>query len=106
MRGGSRNDVSVVLNMKGIAAKHEVSKTQIEEGIEKKIAAEINFSPEVFMAAESQAQKLSQVKGGEPLIAGLLLLVGRLADGSSDKESKGEEKAGIGGLLTKLTKKS
>ncbi|MCB9989621.1 MAG: AAA family ATPase [Rhodospirillales bacterium] len=106
LRGGSHDDVSLVLNMKGISPKHEVSKAQIEEGIDKKIAAEIAFSPDVFLAAESQAEKLSVTKGGDVLIANLLLLVRRIAGGAAEKEEKVDEKGGIGSFLNKLTKKS
>lgn len=112
LRGGSVEEVDVIINMSGIAPKHEVPKAQIEEGLERKVAAVLPFDPALFIRTESEAKKLSDDKAGHGIVEKIMPLVRKvLASAGSESvagndDAEEDKKGGIGGLLTKLKVKS
>lgn len=108
LRGGTSDAIDLVLNMQGYALKHEVPKSQIEEGLDRKIDASIPFDSGLFVRTESEARKLDETKTGSenvdkllPLIKKVLTLSGtETAVENTDKDSKG-----LGGFFSKLKAK-
>jgi pilus assembly protein CpaE len=105
LRGSSDQAVDVVVNMTDIA-KAEVSLKQIEEGLDRKVAAEVPFDPDLFIKAESEGRKISEEKTGGPIIDKLVLLARKVvsvAAGAGPVEST-ETKKGLGKLMSKKKK--
>jgi pilus assembly protein CpaE len=106
LRGGSDGDVDVIINMSGLAPKHEVTKAQIEEGLERKGLTVIPFDPALFLSTESEAKKLGADKGGAAIVEKMLPMARKVvARGGVEtvvSEDSGEKKGGLGGLLGKL----
>ncbi len=106
LRGGSSDAAEIVVNMQGYAAKNEVSKSQIEQGLDHRISAMVPFDAELFTRTESQGKKLHEDKEGSLIVDRLLKLVkGVLSDSGGDDKPDEEKKSGIGGLFTKLKAK-
>ncbi len=111
LRGGSHAVVDIIVNMVGMSPKHEVSKAQIEAGLERPAAAIIPFDPDLFISIESAATKMSEDKNGREIVNKLLPLARRvLADTGSEAatgmtEPEEEKKSGLGGILQKLKSK-
>lgn len=107
LRGGNNDAVDVIVNMQGYSTKNEVSKTQIEQGLDRRIAAILPFVADTFAAAESQSKKMQQDKEGASITDKLLKIVrGALGNtGSDTARDDDDKKSGIGGLLTKLKAK-
>lgn len=112
IRGGSEDATHVIVNMTGLTSKYEVSKAQIEQGLECKPAVFIPFDPELFVSAESEARKMTSTKEGRgivdklmPLMRRVLSTTGSESAATADEDAR-DRKGGIGGLLTKLKSKS
>ncbi|MBU0859427.1 MAG: type II secretion protein ATPase, partial [Alphaproteobacteria bacterium] len=105
LRGGGDAGLDLIINMQGLAPKHEVSKAQIEEGLERKASAVIVYDPALFLSTESGAKRLTADKAGATIVDALLplarkVLSGVLHDsGANDDDGK---KGGLGGLIGKL----
>lgn len=107
LRGGSNKAAEVLVNMHGFAPKNEVSKAQIEQGLDRRISAVFSFDPDLFVSVETQGKKIHKDKEGQ-LIAERLLKIIRdtLGDGGTEGVKTDEDKkAGLSGLLTKLKAK-
>ncbi len=108
IRGGSIEEVEVVLNMQGFCSKFEVPKGQINEGLEKPPSVTIPFDPDIFVSTESEAARLGAHKDGGEIMQALLAPIRKIlsvpaGDAVNDDGKKG---GGIGRLLTKLKAKS
>jgi len=99
LRGGSTDDVAMIVNMQGLSAKNEVSIKDAEEAMDFKVRTTIPFTPEAFMAQESASQKLSQNSQGASILKDhiLPLLTGFVDAGEEDVQIP--EKASGGGFL-------
>ena len=107
LRGDGESSVDVILNMKGIAPKHEVSKTQIKDALEQQPAAVIDFAPALFVATESEGRKLSLQKDGETAVFELMKpIMDTLGIQKAPVETEKKATKGVGGLLDKLKSKS
>lgn len=107
LRGGEDDTIKVIVNMNGQSKKTEVSKVQIEEGLERKVDAFLPYEPTLFMDKESQAEKLYQDKTGRDIMDTLLPLFSGMLPGTDAKESaKDSDKGGLGGLLGALKRKA
>lgn len=105
IRGGNANVVDIVVNMQGYSAKNEVSKGQIEQGLDHSLAALVPFDPDLFTRAESQGKKLHQDKDGALITERLQRIVRQvLADTGSDSLKPVEDEDKKGGLTQLLTK--
>ena len=107
LRGDTETSVDIILNMKGIAPKHEVPKAQIKAALEQPISATIDFDPALFVSTESESKKLHLQKGGEVAITELMGPIMDILD--IQKAPAAEEKKsvkGVSGLLDKLKSKS
>ena len=106
IRGNSDEGIDVVLNMQGYAAKHEVGKNQIEQGLDRKLGAVLPFDPALFAAIETEGRKLHADKDGEAVTAQLMPLILRSLSASPEEEhDAGDKKAVLSGLLTRFKKK-
>ncbi|MCB1556395.1 MAG: type II secretion protein ATPase [Alphaproteobacteria bacterium] len=109
LRGGSETDISLILNMRGIGAKNEVPKKQIQEGVEQDIIADIAFNPALFFKTEAEGRKWSGVKEGAVIVESLLPLVQDMlavlpgGDEPGGKGKTGKQAGVLGGLLGKLS---
>lgn len=107
LRGGSNKAAEILVNMHGFAPKNEVSKSQIEQGLDRRVSAMISFDPDLFVSVETQGKKIHKDKEGQQIAERLLKILRDVLGGSTTEISKGDEdkKAGLGGLLTKLKAK-
>lgn len=107
LRGGEDDASLLILNKKDLSPKAEVSKTQIEQGVEYKLSAIIPFLPDTFLAAEGAGQPLTTQKGGEEIVQALLALIGDLVGvKAGDGEPKKAGKGGVSALLDKIMTKT
>ncbi len=105
LRGNSDEGVDVVLNMHGIA-KHEVGRSQIEQGLDRKLGGVIGFDPGLFAGIETEGRKLHSDKNGELVTAQLMpVILKALKMTSDDTADFGNKKTGITGILNRLKTK-
>lgn len=107
LRGGSNEAADIVVNMQGYSGKNEVSKAQIEQGLDRRISAVIPFDADLFTSTESQGKKLHEHKEGAPISERLLKIIRHvLADtGGEPAKTEDDKKGGLSQLLTKLKAK-
>lgn len=111
LRGGTaEKEVKIIVNKQKEASKGEVTKAQIEEGLERSVDLEIAFDANLFSETENEQKKLSEVKGGEKITEGLIELIRGVIPTSplsaASNDTKETKDGGIGGFLNKLTAKS
>jgi len=68
VRGGSEDSLSLVINMQGLSAAHEVKGSDIAKVMEMTPSAVIPFDPKVFLAGESEGRKITQSKDGKAIL--------------------------------------
>ncbi len=95
LRGGSDAEVSFVLNMVGIAGAGEVSKSDIQIALERKPDLFIPFDPKLFISAESETKHLTDIKGGNEVIADLLGLLKKSVPIEIKHEATKSDKGGF-----------
>lgn len=107
LRGGSNEAAEVIVNMQGNSGKNEVSKAQIEQGLDRKIDIVLPYEADLFAAAESQSRKMTLDKAGigiaEKLLASVRGVLGNTGADSVREDEGG--KSGLGGLLSRLKSK-
>ncbi|MCB1592137.1 MAG: type II secretion protein ATPase [Alphaproteobacteria bacterium] len=105
LRGGDKDDLSLIINRMGQVKGHEVSLHEIEKAVELSPAASIPYLPNLFMANESNMRNVLSDKDGQDILKGSLLSIIRktVASDSEDYiDEKSEKKSGLlGSLLTK-----
>ena len=107
LRGGSIEDVEVITNMAGYAPKFEVSKAQIQEGLERSPSVVIPFDPGLFLNTESEALKLGEQKSGDEVVQNILRVLHKtLLVSADDLSGQDNKKGGIGQFFSKLKAKS
>jgi hypothetical protein len=93
--------------MQGNSGKNEVSKAQIEQGLDRKIDIVLPYEADLFAAAESQSRKMTLDKAGigiaEKLLASVRGVLGNTGADSVREDEGG--KSGLGGLLSRLKSK-
>lgn len=106
LRGGADDNIDVIINMHNLAPKHEVPKAQIEDGLERKVGAVIEFDPGLFVSTESAARKLTADKAGAAIVDAMLPLARKVLAiaGTPENVQEDDGRKGIGGLLSKLKK--
>lgn len=103
IRGGDADDIQLLINMQGLAAKNEVSKADIEAAMEMDVAAFVPFEPAVFLGNESESKKLTEDKDGRAIIEeNLLPLIGLSGPATMQKSKDGGL---LDGFLSKLSPK-
>lgn len=102
LRGGEGDEIKLIINMQGLSSANEVSKSDIETALEASPALMIPFDPKIFMTAESQAKKLSEVKGGDKIILDVMSLLTEPEGLVAETE---KSKGGLGGFLDILKTK-
>ena len=107
LRGGNNDAADVIVNMQGYSSKNEVSKAQIEQGLDRRIATVLPFVADTFAGAESQSKKMQSDKEGVGIADKLLKAVRNVLSGTGSDVVRDDDdkKSGIGGLLTKLKAK-
>lgn len=105
MKGGSTEDIDLIVNMQGMDKANEVPVKDIEAAMEMKVSAKVPYSNDVFLKSETDGQTILQTKEGERLVREILLPlaqkslhVGASAGADADKEQTGM----LGGFLKKL----
>lgn len=110
IRGGSDKEVDVIVNMTGLSSKNEVSKTQIEQGLERKNITYLPFDPDLFLGIEGEAGKLTNEKEGAAIVNKLMPMaakvLGTAVDSQAMEDTDGKKGGGLGSFLTKLKAKS
>ncbi len=107
LRGGNNDAADVIVNMQGYSSKNEVSKAQIEQGLDRRIVTVLPFVADTFAGAESQSKKMQSDKEGVGIADKLLKAVRNVLSGTGSDVVRDDDdkKSGIGGLLTKLKAK-
>lgn len=109
LHGGAMHGVELVINMQGMVPGKEVPKNDIKAAMDREPSLVVPFDPKVFYSAEVEGKNLSQVKGGELIIEGLLPLARKVVKNSSEKQTdseSGNENGLLGQVLNKLKNKS
>lgn len=107
LRGGAQDNAEVIVNMQGYSSKNEVSKDQIEQGLDRKINVVLPYDADAFAAAESQSRKMTLDKTGAVVSERLLSAVRGILNIAGADAGRGEEdkKNGLGGLFSMLKTK-
>jgi len=109
IRGGSADDLSLVLNMQGAAPSSEVSKPDTELAMEMKIGLSVQYDPKIFMPLESEGKSIVEDKAGKTLVDTLFapFVKNSLGFKRSDESTEKPEEGGklLSGLLGKIGKK-
>ena len=109
LRGGSADEVSLLINRRGLSKADEVPDGDIQVAIDRKPSGSIPFLPGLFMGFESEARQILSDKEGSVVLHSTLLplmqkMVGGAGEGAAgDKDDK--KSSLLGGFLTKLTTK-
>lgn len=104
LRGGSDQDVELVINKVGEAAGLEVSAAEIQGAMGRKPSLSIAFSPKIFAGMEAQGKKITDLPEAEDVVSSLLdllrklLRVEGLKDAVDNKKTSGSEGM-LGNLL-------
>lgn len=113
LRGGSGDDVHVVINMQGLSPNNEMKKADIEKALEISPSLYLPFDPKTFISVECADQNFASDKDGIILLKNQIVpfLKNVLRIGNSGQEAAvkdaGDKNAGLlGGLLGKLGSKS
>lgn len=105
LRGGGKDELSLVINRAGQAKNYEVTSHEIQKAVELAPSASVPYLPALFMGYESQLRQVLQDKEGLEILKGALLPVIRrivAKDGDGYAEEKGDKKSGLlGSFLTK-----
>ncbi len=102
--------LSLILNQKGIQGKKEIGNKEIEEMLDQKLDAVIDFQPELIAGIKSEGKKLTSENDGRLMIEQLIKTLNKTIAGldsksdASDADKKSSQ--GIGQMLKKLTGKS
>jgi hypothetical protein len=96
--------------MAGMSSRAEIPAAQIEEGLDRKIGASIDFDPDLFMRTENEGQKLFADGKGADIVIQLLALVRKTIfgndGGNTTANENADQKSGLRGWITKLKAKS
>ncbi|MCB1682577.1 MAG: type II secretion protein ATPase [Rhodospirillales bacterium] len=105
LRGGDKNDVSLIINKTGMAKSYEVTPHEIQKALEVAPATSVPYLPALFLGHESNARQiLSDKEGLEILKHSLLPVLKKTITVASDgyPDEKSEKKSGLlGSFLTK-----
>jgi Flp pilus assembly CpaE family ATPase len=109
IRGGEDEDVSLFMNMAGLAAANELSSADILKAMELEVKASVLFDPKIFVKLESEAASLSEDKAGKDIYTNTILPfavdIFKL-EGRSGEQVAGGSSGVFSGLLGKIGKKS
>lgn len=106
LRGGSLEEIEVVVNMVGHAPRFEVPKDQIQQGLERPPSVIIPFDPNLFVNTESESLKLGEQRGGGEILHGLLQALEKTLAVPIPNAQSEDKKSGIVQILTRLKAKS
>lgn len=108
LRGGSKDDVSLVVNKLGLSKNYEMPIHDIEKAIDIAPSAVVANAASLFLGNETNIKKiLTDREGSEIIKSALLPILRKTISIDSDGIGSGEgKKSGLlGGFLTKLTSK-
>ncbi len=107
VRGGQKDDISLVLNMQGMSKAHEVDRAGIAEALEVTPSLVLDYIPALFMKYESDVEKMLSDKDGEALSKIFLPLLKKViaVDGASEDKGKEGGSGILGGFLSKMGSK-
>ncbi len=102
LRGGEGDEIKLVINMQGLFPANEVAKKDIEVALEAVPALFVPYDPKIFLVAESQGKKVSDMKGGEKIMSDILALITK---NGQEEAGKDKTKGALGGFLDILKAK-
>lgn len=107
IRGGSRDELSLVVNKQGISKAHEVDGSAISEALEFEPSLSLSHMPSLFLKYESDIEKIFSDKEGETLATAFLPILQKVIKGDilSGEDKKDTTSGFLGGFLDKLTAK-
>lgn len=109
LRGGSVENIRLLITMQGMAGAHEVPKADIRQAMDFDPSGYVPFDPKLFVRSENDALSLLKDPQGAAFVKTILLpLVQNIlsADGEDLKAAPSAKPAGfIGGILSKLSQK-
>ncbi len=107
VRGGDNDDVSLIVNKVGISKAHEVSSGDIEDALEVKPSAYVDYNPALFMKHESEIKSFISDKDASPVVTEFLAILQKhIPSNNQDLKDNGKDKSGvISSFLSKLTSK-
>lgn len=110
LRGGSLQNIELLINMAGFGDGQEVPSKDIESVMEYKPSGIIPFDPKIFMQAETEAKKIIDLPQGRALVQDILIPIMQnvlSVEASSEASAPASSKeAGLfGSLMGKIVKK-
>jgi len=108
IRGGEDEEVSLFLNMVGLAPANELSSGDILKAMELDVKASLPFDPKTFVKLESEGATLSADKAGKDYHENTIVPFTAQIFGVQQKTSakpSGESAGVFSGLLGKIGKK-
>lgn len=105
VRGGGKDDISLVVNKSGVCKSHEVGSADIAEAMDVKVDLSVPYLPPVFLKYEADIKGLLSDKEGSAVATSFLtLLMKTVSGGSVISVDEKDKNAGIlGGFLNKFT---
>lgn len=105
LQGGAMEGVELVINMQGALPSAEVPPKDIKDVLGKEPAASLSYEPKIFMQAESEGKRVSEMKGADAILAKLKPFMRAIVKTSSKEDAEeGGEKGLLDGILSKLKK--
>ncbi len=111
IRGDTDKCLDLVVNMAGLAAKQEISRSDLEQALERKPAITVPFNPALFSASENAGHKLNAAPDGNHVTRNLLSLVSKVLAGTGSDTTMVDgdhqaKKSRFSSLISKLREKS
>lgn len=108
LRADFDSRVDLVINKVGMAARQEVSKTDLEVALDRKPSLIVEYDAPLFMGTESEGRKLNTSAEGQAIVRALLPLMLKILDGVTDNSGPAndqKQKNPLSGILGKLKTK-
>ncbi len=105
IRGGDEQGVELIINKAGLDKTTEVSKNDIQKAMDLNITSIIPYAPKVFMKAESESKKITQIAEGLEIVKASLIpfIASLLSVTEVSKKDDSEVKSGLlGGFFSKI----
>lgn len=105
VRGGDKNDVSLIINKSGLNKAHEVSAMDIKEAMDVDPDFSMPFLPSLFLKHEANIKSVISDKEGGALVTGFLTILKKTISSGSDEvvNEKDKNEGILGGFLNKLS---
>jgi pilus assembly protein CpaE len=103
MRGNDNQSLKLIVNRRGEIPAYEVPEKDIAEAVGLDVAATIAYTPKIFLKAESEGHRPSDIKDGEKLLEPLQSMIAAILN--VDDVPHATDDSSKGGRISSLLKK-